>query len=698
MKASTSIALTTLFIVGVLASIFMLNTAFATKANGQYEGDWVSPSLGANVGTQLPYYQLNMTVANVVKTNCTFAIYNETYPAGVNVTATHWVNLTATGSYCYLNLTTDIISANQTFNTTAWWINETGTNLYNASSNRKMGLDNVLPVITILEAPSEWENRSTFQFRINVTVDPTYTSIADAYVEFSNESAKKNFTLACTNYLPGTGYGINKSYCMAVLNASPTNQTVWWNFTVWVTDLSNNTVNTTIRFFKVDNSTPSIGSGIILQIFGNSSNKIIGDKSPYENNMTVRFNVTSNNTDTQNCYVRAWIQTTTTAGVSDWTLNTSLIKGYYNSIGSVRNCTVQVNGSDIFNVMNSVGTTGTLRLESVAVDNMGHTGYGQNFTMTYNKLKTGWNPLGWIGAVTTLRGVSSYVNYNASYVAVWNNDYQNASWITWQSPINAANSTLVNNGNASGVYVYMDNDWVMLRGPTTRTTADSLWLPVNSMGINQTYTWSVYASTGTGVQMNAAPLCLGTNISFAINTSFTPVPYVNFTSPIVNAYGDANSSWGNPTGALSLRGGANFTFNSTCINITSNSTSFINITNILYQTTPAKTSWHAFSTTLANTTNQTLSQLNATDLAWQNTSDTRCTEGCLVYYSSSMPYINNETVIPAGSFVWVLPDTTAWSRYTYVNVVYNGTAITGVRVKNEHIGTSGDVKTWARPV
>ena len=237
--------------------------------------------------------------------------------------------------------------------------------------------------------------------------------------------------------------------CSLMLNASATNQTVYWNYTIWVNDAAGNSNKSSMYFFKVDNTTPTFAAGLGMFNITNTTN--LDRENIYQHHVELRFNVTSNNTDSQVCWVRPWILSATSAGLRQWTLvTTTNFSGTYGSIGSLRNCTIDINGTDIKDIV-SGERNAQLRLEPMAIDNMGHLGYGNNFTLTYNYLTEGWNPIGWIGANTNLRAIAEYVNRNATYVSVWNNDFNNASWITWQYHANGANTTLVSNGNYSGV-------------------------------------------------------------------------------------------------------------------------------------------------------------------------------------------------------------------------------------------------------
>lgn len=625
----------------------------------------------------------------------TLEVCNSTYPACMNLSATQFIDTGGTGNYTNATVNLNTSSEGRS-NVTFWWRNGTVEDTANKTQRVTFYVDRSVPRWTEISIVANNTNRSVTDFMINISVDFTYTIAGSVFLEFSNETTKTNYSLPCTATSTLSADGYTPLYnCGKQYKSFTTNQTVYWNYTIYVTDGAGYVNKSGMYFFKVDNSTPSIGSGVLMQVFGNST-QALGDNlaGPWENNMTIRFNVTHNSTDTQPCYVRAWVESADSAGLKTWTLNTTKnLSGYYGVAGSLRNCTVNINGTDIKNIM-GIADAGVVKLESVATDNMGHIGYGQNFTVVYNNLKTGWNPIGWTSATYTLRAIASYVRYNASYVSVWNNDFQNASWVTWQNPVNAANATTVSNSNYSAVYLYMDNPWIMLRS-LTKTAVDTVWIPVNSMGINQT--WSLYSTGFSMEDGNATLFCLGGNLSFKINTSAPFTPYANYSDALVNAYSDANSSWGDPFGINGLTGGSNFTYNATCFNITNMTYS---VTNIMYNTTPAKTSWQAIATFTANTTNQTLTQVNATDLAWQNISDTRCSGGCFIYYSLAQPHTNNETVIPAGNMVWVLPDTTGWDRYSTVKIWNNNTAVTGTFVRNvtDQISQkNGIVKIWKRP-
>jgi hypothetical protein len=701
MKALTSFAIAIIFALTILASAFMVANVYAAGAttNGRLYTSVGYSFVSLNATNQSTEYTLfNLTTdenySNVFVPQ--LMVCNSTNPGCLNISATTWISTGGTNNFT--NATVNLTTPEGRYNVTFYWRNASSSagwdsGAYNKTLTFNFYSDRTPPRWTSILTVANNTNRSISEFMTNITVDFTYTYKSTVYVEFSNETAATNYTLPCTATATMSSDGYTPLYtCGKTLNTSGTsNQTVYFNYTIYLTDGSGNVNKSGLYQFKVDNSTgPTIGSGIFRQSFYNSSTN-----GRNENTMNITFNVTSNNTDTQMCFVRAWVESTDINGVKTWTLSSANnLSGYYETGGMTlqfKNCTIQVNGTDIKNIMGN-SDVGVIKLEAGAIDNMGHVKYGLNHTVTYNSLKTGWNPIGWVGAASQLRQISGYVNFNASYVSVWDNDFQNGSWINWLNPVNAANTTTVNNHNASAVYLYMNNPWIMLRGNTSKTAADQIWVPVNPVGINQT--WSIY-STGIGYSAgNLSLYCLGENLSFRINTSGTFVAYQNFSKIIYNQATDANGSWGNPSNVNSMLGGSNYTYNSTCFNITNYPSQLF--TNINYTTTPAKSSWQAYSTVTANTTNQTLSQLNATDIAWQNISDTRCTGGCFVYYTSAQPYINNETVIPGGAMVWVLPDTSGWSRYSFVNVINPGTA-TGSYVQNGMIGANNVVKLWSRP-
>ena len=694
----------------LIVSAFLFSPAQALGSTSNGNVRIIIPAQGVDMNFNITnstnvtlgnYMMANLSIdENITADSITIDIFNLTYPAGYNFSVRN--DTMKSGYNASWNFTNMPLGA---FNYSFYWRNQTGV-LWNKTTTYYVYVLTSKPQFRYEVAPiTNYSNLSNSLVTFNVSIYPG-TYFANATVEIGNESGTKNFSLTCGVFkdLRDPGFQANlpqaPAYnCYVALNISDTNQTQWDNASINVIDGMGNINRTGLVYFKVANWTPVIGTGVLAQDIYNSSNA----GNIYEHDMTVSFNVTSNNTDTAPCGVRLWSETVDTGtGIKNWTLNSTLIPGTYLTIGSVRRCNVTLNGSDIYADIGNVAYA-TFRLEAVAVTTSGIYAYGQNTTTTFNYLYAGWNPIGWTGTATTLRNISGYLNFNASYVSVRDNEFGNSTWITWQNGPGANNNTAVNNNNVSGVYVYMDNAWMMLRANATRV-ADTVWLTLQSATVNQSWSWP-------NITMNSSILCVGANLSIPINTSTLSLYFG--TLKLVNSYSDVNGTWGAGNSGvpkINMTGGSNYTYNATCLNITSNQSAYINVTSINFTMANIPSSWNYVTNLNTNTTKNILTQCNCSDIAWFDRSYSAAAGGAFRFFTQGTLQ-GNETIIPAGAGIYLLPNSTGWLRNTTVSILNNGTVVPFTLSTTIMNGTStqglagaffgdginGFVKVWSRP-
>lgn len=323
------------------------------------------------------------------------------------------------------------------------------------------------PALATLISPTNGSYTSVNYTFINITSSENL-SAANVTWGWYNSSAFVNISMSNSSL---TNWYVN------ITGIPNTPATVWHNFTIRMLN-STGTLNISERYsIKIDTQTPvvdQITTFTTVSYFTNES---------YENYIQLKANVTDNTT--QSCGFRIFYENLTdgSSPILSYPLSATTFTGTLTADAAVRNCTYNLTGSQVKNI---VGNNAVFIVQAYGTDAVNKTGYTvRNESFVFNYLPAGmWSPLGHVEANTLTKNFTTDTSLgNISYVSLFNNTWESKAFVTYRYGY-ASNNVTIDNSTWSGFLAYTSTGWNLLRKNSTQVSNVVLWAaPYN---INQT--------------------------------------------------------------------------------------------------------------------------------------------------------------------------------------------------------------------
>jgi len=313
----------------------------------------------------------------------------------------------------------------------------------------------------------------------------------------------QNKTLSNTSL---TAWGVN----ISALVDSPVGKS--YNFTCHSTNRTGTRATSDIYFFEIDSQAPTMSSHWVYGLYNTSGGNFI----------EVFQNMSDANTDA--CKFLIWYEVVTPAvnpqaTTKTFVLGNTLAGTLVSTTTHEKNCSLNITWTDI----EVAGKRGQFLIEGWSNDSVGReTKSLQNLTLVYNKLVAGyWTPLGHVEASRTLLQWAYKAYFmNISYVSVFNNTYGLHNFTTYRANYSASNTSIIDAGNVSGLYVYPAVNWGLIRYDSTSTA--NCWLYAANTTVNLTIT-----PTGIKTPWNLVAMVY-TNTTAAIANKSASITFVSW--------------------------------------------------------------------------------------------------------------------------------------------------------------------------
>lgn len=458
---------------------------------------------------------------------------------------------------------------------------------------------------------------------VNFTANETLNSTLCEW-NWAHNGSTQNMSMSNGTTIPSRNWFIN------ITSIPDTPVAQWNNYTLYMENSTGTNASQGLYQVKIDTTTPVV-EFIETQIYNFTNNT-------YENYIYLKANVSDNTTSscTFRIYVENINKTNTYFPAAYMTLSSTNYTGTLTTDAVLRNCTVNITGSDLYSM---VGANGVVTVEFYAIDNVNKSDVSStNESFVFNNIsRLGWTPIGVLGSGTTLAKFTNKAFLgNLSYVSLFNNKWDNKTFLTYRYGYGANNVTDIDNATYSGLFVYSPNGWKLIRKNDTHVLNVPIWSAY--ITINET---KINCSANTDFIMSKIPL----------DSSYTPV--------VTNA-----------TIAL------NYTLNNaTSGNITVHDSSRYNVS-FNYEWGSARNPWNLVSVMKTNTTYALANQsANISYVAYYNSSTG-------YYYTMRKGYAWHENItVSKGEAIWV-------------KIALNSTTYT-VEMNNSAVTNNINV-TWAR--